>query len=116
MIILKKYKFDIFLIVGLLMVCILLLVLWLTTIKGVVGSKASVIKDGKEILQIDLKYDKVYEIEGNTSKMIIEVHSGKLHVKSSGCPDKICVHHDEVSNVGDEIICIPNKVIIRVVE
>ena len=112
----KKYKFDILLIVGLLAVGVLLLILWLTTIRGVIGTTAAVSRNGEEILKIDLKYNKVYEIDGIETKMVIEVKDGKLSVTSSGCPDKICVHHEDISRVGEEIICIPNKVIIRVVE
>lgn len=116
MIILKKYKFDILLIIGLLAVGVLLLVLWLTSIRGVVGTTAYVSRNGEEILKIDLKYNNTYEINGTETKMVIEVKDGHLSVTSSGCPDKICVHHESISRVGEEIICIPNKVIIRVVE
>ena len=113
---LKKYKFDILLILGLLIIGITLLIIWLNNVKGVVGSYASVIKVDKEILKIDLKYDDKYEIEGEQSKVIITVSSGKISVTESGCRDQICVHHYEISKVGEEIICLPNKIIIRIGE
>ena len=115
-IMLKKYKYDFILILLVFAIGITLLVFWLTSVKGKVGSYAYVIKDSEEILKIDMKYDGSYEIEGVKTKMIIEVKNGNLKVKESGCPDQICVHHVEVSKVGEEIICLPNKVIIRVGE
>ena len=30
------------------------------------------------------------------------------------CPDQICVKHAPISNVGETIICLPNKVVVTI--
>lgn len=37
-----------------------------------------------------------------------------IAVKSSSCPDKICVHTGRVSQIGQSIACLPNHVIIKI--
>lgn len=43
----------------------------------------------------------------------IEVRSGSIGIISADCPDKLCVHQGFISNTGLPIVCLPNKLVIR---
>ena len=46
----------------------------------------------------------------------IEIKDGEVSVKEADCPDKICVNHKKISNVGESIICLPHKLVIEIRE
>lgn len=63
---------------------------------------------------IDLTYSHqeriVYQ---NKTLMILEINSKGVKVASSSCPDKLCERHGYLSNKGDSIICLPNRIVIK---
>lgn len=42
--------------------------------------------------------------------------NGKVWMLMAGCPDQICVHHRDISAVGESIICLPHKVVIDIID
>lgn len=46
--------------------------------------------------------------------MEFEIADGGVRVKSSDCPDKICVKTGLVSHEGMSAVCMPNRVIVTV--
>ena len=38
----------------------------------------------------------------------------EIHMLQSSCPDKICVNHSAISNTGENIICLPHKLVIEI--
>lgn len=113
---LKRHLFDGILISLLVGLCVILFLVWLFNIKGTKGNYAHVYRDSEEILVIDLKKDGIYEVEGAISKMNIKVSNGFIEVEYSGCKNQICVNHKAVCNINSSIICLPNKIEIRVEE
>lgn len=45
---------------------------------------------------------------------IIVVENGAAEVIAADCPDKICVNSQPVSDVGNSIVCMPNKVAVTI--
>ncbi|MDE6663220.1 MAG: NusG domain II-containing protein [Lachnospiraceae bacterium] len=37
-----------------------------------------------------------------------------IRMLQSSCPDKICVHHSAISKTGENIICLPHKLVIEI--
>lgn len=46
--------------------------------------------------------------------MVIEIKSGRVRVAESNCPNQVCVRTGWVSRPGRTIICVPNRVVIKV--
>ncbi|MBQ2840351.1 MAG: NusG domain II-containing protein [Oscillospiraceae bacterium] len=44
----------------------------------------------------------------------IKIEGGKAYVADSDCPDKVCIKTGEISQRGEAIICIPNRVNIKI--
>lgn len=47
--------------------------------------------------------------------IIVEIKDKKVRVKQSDCPDKICVKRGWIEKPGQFIICMPNKLIVKIV-
>lgn len=56
------------------------------------------------------------EIPGKVGKCILVIFDGKTDMESADCPNQICVHHSAISNTGETIVCLPNRVVIEVIE
>lgn len=50
--------------------------------------------------------------EGQMNVLVIE--NGEAYVESATCPDGICAAHRPVSHDGEQIVCLPHKVVITV--
>lgn len=44
----------------------------------------------------------------------LQVAAGKIRVAKSPCPRKICSHRGWVSHGGEEIVCVPGELVVRV--
>ena len=58
--------------------------------------------------------DIIFINDGNNCQVEIEVENGRIRMRSSSCPDKICVNCGWLSEKGDTAVCLPNSVVVRV--
>ena len=58
----------------------------------------------------------VMAVDGPLGSSLIEFADGKVRMQESPCPDGICESQGWISQVGQIIVCLPNKVVIRIVE
>ncbi|MBE6149927.1 MAG: NusG domain II-containing protein [Firmicutes bacterium] len=65
------------------------------------------------ILQIDLNIDKIYEVNGDNGIVKIEVLDKKIRVIEETSNYNICAKQGFISNKGEVITCLPNKIIIE---
>ena len=74
------------------------------------------IKSGAKIIgNYSLAKDTTFAIQGQLSTMVIEIKSGKIRVVHSDCPQKICIKTGWIKNSGQIIACVPNRVVIMIV-
>ena len=79
------------------------------------GTTVVVSVDGKELASFPLDEDTVYNISGyHGGENILEIKDGKAQLTDASCPDKLCVNMGYISNTGQSIICLPNKVVIEI--
>src|SRR5690554_1477830 len=55
-----------------------------------------------------------YNAETEQGYNLIEFENGKVRVKESNCPEQICVQFGWAQHVGQTIVCLPHKLIIRI--
>ena len=65
---------------------------------------------GEVVGRYPLSEDRVIEIGGNTA----EIKDGKVRMTEADCPDKSCVHTAPVGKDGGVIICLPNRIVLRI--
>lgn len=65
-------------------------------------------------LQGTYDLDKNQEIRINNGTNLLQIKDGKAKMIEADCPDQLCVHQKAISANRENIICLPNKVIVEV--
>lgn len=78
------------------------------------ATKAEIYEDGKLLYTVDLTKDQILEVEGDYHNTI-EVKDGKIHFVESTCPDKVCVRSGYASKGRPALVCLPNRVVVKLV-
>ena len=69
------------------------------------------VKENNELVyKGSLFENKVIKLDGNT----VEIKDGKVSVTAADCKNQICVNHKAITEKGESIICLPNKVIAEI--
>ena len=80
-------------------------------------SRAEISVDGKAVMELDLSEDQVLTVDGaGGGYNRIQVRDGAVSVLEASCPDKVCVHTGTVRYPGETIVCLPNRMIITVIQ
>jgi hypothetical protein len=70
---------------------------------------------GDELIDtVSLDDDQEFEVSRDGSYNLIEVSGGKIRVAEADCPDKTCVHTGAKGRAGDLIVCLPNRLQIKI--
>lgn len=81
------------------------------------GKYISVQVNGKEVKKII--YDKVIigktiPIETEYGYNLLEIGDEKVRVIEASCPDKIDVKQGYIHNIGETIVCLPNRLVVEI--
>ena len=76
------------------------------------GDTVKIYFDNEEFESVPLSEEREISVNG-TNTVCIE--NGKVFMKSADCPDKICVKQAPLNSSGRDIVCLPNRVTIRVI-
>ena len=104
-------RYDRFLIIGLLALALLCL--------GIVRYRAGrtdtvlVQVDGEEVIRASLAADRRFWVDGSQHRVEIEIKNKRVRVVDSPCEKKICVRTGWIHKPYQTIICVPNRVVIR---
>jgi hypothetical protein len=81
------------------------------------GSVAVVEVNGKVVRRITLgegQATRRFTVEGLQGPSTFEVDDGRVRMVSSDCRDKVCIGMGWTETSGRSIVCLPNRVIIRI--
>lgn len=94
-----------------LLIFVFLLAFILSTALKKEGTRAEIYSDGALLGSYPLSEDKSIDISGKNK---VAVKDGGVYMESALCPDKICVKTGKIKNKGEEIVCLPNKLVIKI--
>ena len=80
------------------------------------GNTIEVYYEDKLILSADLNIDNVYTVDGKLGDVVIEVKDRKVRVLKENSPRNICSREGYISDSTKPLICLPNKIIIKIVD
>lgn len=66
------------------------------------------------VLTDDVK-DEV-KIESDGGYNLLHIEDGQIWIHDASCPDKICISQGKISQDGEIIVCLPNKMLIKIVD
>ena len=107
----KKYRIDAIVIASLLLLSsLVLLVVFLTRQEG---ERVTVTVDGVTVGEYPLGVDGIYAL--CNGKNVLTVEDGRAYMSYSSCPDHLCENTGKIKYVGEQIVCLPNKVTVTVI-
>ena len=109
----KKRRLDIIILIVLIVIAI---GSWIavTVLFDVNGDYVEVIVDNHVQKVISLNDDGEYQVDDGEYSNIITIKNREVYMKSSACPDQICVKQGKINKQGESIICLPHKLVIRI--
>lgn len=79
------------------------------------GTIAEVYYEDRLITSIDLSIDKEYVVDGELGDVVLEVKNNMIRVKEENSPEHICSKEGFIGDSSRTLICLPNKIIIKIV-
>lgn len=76
------------------------------------GSEVYIYKDGKLLEAVSLSVEKTVKVDEHIT---VKISGGAAYVLKSDCKGQDCVKAGKISKVGEMIVCLPNKVVIKIV-
>lgn len=108
----KKTRNDLILLAGILLLASLCLALFYFNKTN--GDSVMIMLNGSEYKTLSLKEDVELTVKNGEGSNTVVIKNGEAFVKDATCPDKICEGHRPISRVGETIVCLPNKLTLRI--
>lgn len=67
-------------------------------------------------MRVPLDRDQTYRVQGLRGRVVVAVENRSVRVAESPCRDQVCVCAGPIDGVGEAIACVPNGVVVTVVE
>lgn len=106
----KRWRRDLLLAAALLIAA---LALALIMRPGDSGGEVLVLLDGEEVGRYALSEERTVRI-GEEDYNVLVIRDGGAAVRSANCGDLTCVRTGEIRRAGEQIICLPHRLVIRV--
>ncbi len=78
------------------------------------GSYAEVYVGAVRIARLDLAEDGTHTVKGRLGELNIAIKDGRARVAQATCRDKRCVRMGWLSHGGEAALCVPNRVMLKV--
>lgn len=79
------------------------------------GSFVEIYQSGEIIGKYSINSDNKIIVDGDNGRNVVVISGGKVFVLEADCKSQYCVRHNPVSAVGEQIVCLPNKLVIVIV-
>lgn len=112
----KRQKRD-WIFLGIVLVAAVAGLLWFFLGYSTPGTMVEISIDGETAGTYPLAEARVISLppgQGETNRLVIA--EGKASMEWADCPDQICVEHRAISHGGEEIVCLPNRIVVRILE
>lgn len=112
----RRYVNDIILIIILLIIAVITGVILYFGRDDSLALSVEVTADGELIASYLLGEDGSYNIQCQleTGNHLI-IQDGEVYLDDADCPDKLCVKQGSIKHAGESIICLPNRLVVKIV-
>lgn len=84
---------------------------------AVSSARSAVVHDGDGgELTLPLDVDARQTVTTSLGSNVVVVSDDSVHVEEADCPNNDCVKQGAISNVGEQIVCLPHKLWVEIVE
>jgi hypothetical protein len=78
------------------------------------GQAVSIFVDNQERYHLRIFEDRTIKVQGDIGETVVRIEHGKVWIESAPCPLQLCKNMGKISRPGEIIVCIPNKLLIRI--
>ena len=81
------------------------------------GSTVVIERNGELYATYSLNENRTIEISADARDEVcntVVIKDGTVYMESASCHNQVCVKHSAISLAGESIICLPNKIIVRI--
>lgn len=78
------------------------------------SAEVTVRQDGKVVGTYPLGRDKEINLDTNGRHNEIVIENGSVYMKESSCKNQVCVDQGKITQTGQSIICLPNRVVVEI--
>lgn len=76
-----------------------------------------VIRDGEQnVYELPLSQNTTKSVTTDLGTNLIEIKDGRVHVEEADCPNQDCVHQGWIDAAGEQIVCLPHKLTVDIVD
>lgn len=108
---------DIGLIVAL-VIGVIVLTIWMlgddNTYNGQKYAKVTVDGEHFQTIELSEEYQEIM-IETTRGNNLLRIVNHSVHVYTADCPDQLCVAMGSMDRVGQQIVCLPNRVLVEII-
>ena len=79
------------------------------------GASVSIERNGETLATYPLDTDRRVRLESEDGYNLLVIENGRAYIEDSDCRCGVCVAHSPISKEGESVICLPHKLIVRVV-
>lgn len=81
-----------------------------------VDTATVVIRDGEQnVYELPLSQNTTKSVTTDLGTNLIEIKDGRVHVEEADCPNQDCVHQGWIDAAGEQIVCLPHKLTVGIV-
>ena len=80
------------------------------------GATAVITDADKKTYEMPLDQDTITTVTTELGANVIEVKDGRVRAKEADCPNQDCVHQGWISKPGQQIVCLPHKLTVDIVD
>jgi hypothetical protein len=78
------------------------------------GATVNIFREGRLVARYPLSKNRDVTIDGAIGKLVLRIENGSARLVSATCPGKICISAGAIRRPSQEIVCLPNRVMITV--
>lgn len=76
-----------------------------------------VIRDGEQnVYELPLSQNTTKSVTTDLGTNLIEIKDGRVRVEEADCPNQDCVHQGWIDAAGEQIVCLPHKLTVDIVD
>lgn len=85
-------------------------------LSGRTGTMVTISRDGEIVSTYSLSQDQTIPIKNADGKVTntLQIRDGKAKMLQADCPDGLCLHQRAISLENENIVCLPNRVVVTV--
>ena len=80
------------------------------------AASAKITVDNELYKTVDLSKNEKFIVKNKYGENTVAVENGAVFVEDADCRDQICVKRGKIKNSGENIACVPHKLLIEIVD